>query len=165
MRQPPLFSWQRAWRLVAAVAIAAFLVIFGAMPLPVLGVLPPCTFKNLTGLPCALCGGTRSAHALLQGNISSALYLNPLSLVAVALLAILSLLLLWEALAGRALTNWAALPAHVRPWMLLSLAGLLLLWWAPHLLIAIKTPKKELVDLRNPIAATLYRQLHGKPSP
>jgi hypothetical protein len=40
--------------------------------------LPPCTFKNLTGCPCCGCGATRATHALLRGNITEALRLNPM---------------------------------------------------------------------------------------
>lgn len=163
--QPPLFAWQRAWRVALAAGIATFLVVFAMMPRPALGILPPCTFKNLTGLPCALCGGTRSAQAFLHGDVSSALYLNPLSLAVVVGLSAFALLMLWEALRGHALADWRALPGRIRPWMPLTFILLLLVWWVPHLLSAVKTPKKELLDLRNPIAATLYRHFHKETSP
>lgn len=40
-----------------------------------------CTFRNLTGRPCAFCGGTRAALALGQGDWQRALALNPLVVV------------------------------------------------------------------------------------
>jgi hypothetical protein len=36
-----------------------------------------CLLKNLTGLPCPFCGGTRAALTLLQGHLAGALALNP----------------------------------------------------------------------------------------
>ena len=36
------------------------------------GVYPPCPFLLATGLDCPFCGGLRSTHALLQGDISRA---------------------------------------------------------------------------------------------
>lgn len=165
MRQPPLFRWQRWLRSGIATGILSVLIIFPLIPRPLLGVMPSCLFKKLTGLPCAFCGGTRSAHALLKGDLASALYFNPLSIVAVALLIILAILLIWEALRGRALTDWQALLGRVRPWMPLTMAILVLLWWGPHILTAVLKPKKELLNLQNPVAATLYRQFHKIPPP
>jgi hypothetical protein len=36
-----------------------------------------CLFKNLTGLPCPFCGGTRAVLDLFQGHLAAALALNP----------------------------------------------------------------------------------------
>jgi hypothetical protein len=160
MLQPPLFRWQRWMRISVAAGIILVLVVLSLLPRTALGLMPPCTFKNLTGLPCALCGGTRSAHALLHGDVATALYLNPLALVAVGLLGVVALVLLWEGFRGRAAADWSAVPARIRPWMSLTFVILLLLWWTSHVLGAVKTPKKELVELRNPMAAALYRQFH-----
>lgn len=40
-----------------------------------------CFIKNLIGIPCPSCGSTRSAVFLLQGNVTDALYINPLGLI------------------------------------------------------------------------------------
>lgn len=37
-----------------------------------------CPFKQVTGVPCATCGGTRATFALGTGRIVEALVLNPL---------------------------------------------------------------------------------------
>lgn len=39
---------------------------------------PPCLFHALTGLYCPGCGGTRAAHALVHGDLVTALSMNPL---------------------------------------------------------------------------------------
>jgi hypothetical protein len=56
-----------------------------------------CLFKNLTGLPCPGCGGTRMALALLDGRPAEAFILNPL--LAAAGCALLPALALRAALA------------------------------------------------------------------
>jgi hypothetical protein len=39
---------------------------------------PKCWFRQLTGLPCPACGATRSALALVHGDLGSAISHNPL---------------------------------------------------------------------------------------
>ncbi|MGC1480392.1 MAG: DUF2752 domain-containing protein [Chthoniobacterales bacterium] len=46
---------------------------------------PACTLRTFTGIPCLTCGGTRSARALLGGDVGLAFAMNPG--VAVALIA------------------------------------------------------------------------------
>ena len=48
------------------------------------GFYPICLFHQLTGLNCPGCGGTRSAYALLHGNIMLALKDNALFVVLLA---------------------------------------------------------------------------------
>ena len=45
------------------------------------GFHPFCPFHKITGFPCPGCGGIRAAKALLSMDISTALYINPLSVV------------------------------------------------------------------------------------
>lgn len=47
--------------------------------------LPPCPFLAITGLWCPFCGGTRALDALAAGDLSAALGLNLLVVVAVPL--------------------------------------------------------------------------------
>jgi hypothetical protein len=44
--------------------------------------LPRCVFKTATGLPCPTCGVTRTVIALSRGDLSRALFMNPLAAVA-----------------------------------------------------------------------------------
>lgn len=157
--QPPLFSRQRAIRAGIATTIVGFLIAFAILPAPALKLMPACTFHKLTGLPCALCGGTRSARMLLHGDLAMALYLNPVALLAIGLLLVFAVILLWEAIRGRPLTDWSIIQRKAKVWAP-ALLALFVVWWVPHIYTAVKEPKPELVNLNNPIAASLYRILH-----
>lgn len=43
-----------------------------------------CPFKTIWDIPCPGCGGTRAANAILNGNLSLALKINPLSCLLIA---------------------------------------------------------------------------------
>jgi hypothetical protein len=51
------------------------------------GVFPPCPLRYLTGWYCPGCGSLRAIHQLLQGNLSAAWALNPLTVVLLPFLA------------------------------------------------------------------------------
>jgi hypothetical protein len=59
----------------AAIAALSFLV---ARFLPVLDVHFECTFRALTGLPCASCGMTHALVALARGDAAGAWFASPL---------------------------------------------------------------------------------------
>ena len=44
-----------------------------------LGMAPPCTFREATGLPCPGCGLTRAFCAISRGDWGEAVALNPLA--------------------------------------------------------------------------------------
>jgi len=162
MRQPPLFPSQR---IVRATAAAGIFLILGALavfpPLQKESLkIPGCFFHKMTGLPCPLCGGTRAASALLHGDITRALALNPLSLFAVAALFATAGFLAWEAWRGRPATDWAAFFQRARWWFPLLLVALFL-WWFPHLWGALRGDKVELLDLNNPIARSLHEDFRA----
>jgi hypothetical protein len=91
-------------------------------------------------------------QAVLHGRWDQVLYLNPLAFpVLLAALCVVGILFI-EAVRGRRLCDWGALPT--RRFAPVALA-LCLAWWLPHIVLALKAPKPELVDFRNPIAATL----------
>jgi hypothetical protein len=146
---PPLLPHERWLRAGCAVLVGlafVFLALHSALP------ALPCGFRSLTGLPCAMCGGTRSASALLSGDWRQALYLNALSIPVLSGALLVAGVALAESLRGRALADWN--PWKRRLGKLLPVTLLVMLaWWIPHLIVALKTPKPELIDLRNPIAA------------
>lgn len=55
-----------------------------------------CLFKSVTGIPCPSCGITRSVLLLLQGDIMQALLINPLGILAMALLLIIPIWILLD---------------------------------------------------------------------
>lgn len=57
-----------------------------------------CFIKNTTGIPCPSCGSTRSILSLWNGNISEALYYNPLGIIIAILMVITPLWLLYDLL-------------------------------------------------------------------
>jgi hypothetical protein len=60
--------------------------------------LQVCLVKKITGLPCPSCGTTRGVIALLHGQVQTALWLNPLSTVALLAITGATLLLLADTL-------------------------------------------------------------------
>lgn len=67
------------------------------------GVGVSCPFRVVTGWDCPLCGGTRMGSALLHGDVVAAFVLNPVALVAIAVLGVVGVLWVVEALGGPAL--------------------------------------------------------------
>ncbi|GAB2503950.1 DUF2752 domain-containing protein [Arenimonas alkanexedens] len=51
--------------------------------------LPPCPFHWATGLFCPGCGSTRTLHALLHGDVATAMAMNPLLVLSLPLVALL----------------------------------------------------------------------------
>lgn len=67
---------------VAIVALWASIILAGIWIEKRTGTaLTLCTFKRLTGIPCAGCGSTRSVLALLNGEVSRAFEFNPLTFI------------------------------------------------------------------------------------
>lgn len=76
-----------------AVACAVWL----ALSLP----WPTCTFRALTGLPCATCGATRASVAFLHGDFATAWQLNPLIVALLCAIALFDFYALAVLCAGR----------------------------------------------------------------
>ena len=81
-------------------------ILAGGLALSVLyattGIGLPCPFRALTGWQCPLCGGTRMGAALLHGDLWSAFSANPVALLAIMVLTVLSILWTVELLGGPA---------------------------------------------------------------
>ncbi len=155
---------ERGLKALSALGVAVFLVVIALLPFTAQGLpfMPICPFKGITGLPCPLCGGTRAAHALLQGDLGRALYLNPLAIPVVAVLVMAVLILAYEAITGTPLANWPVVSRKLNTLVPLGLA-VLVIWWLPHIYMAVRTPKLELLELSNPIARALYAHI-GAPT-
>ena len=149
-RLPPEGRWLR---LGLAVAVLLVLLVLLGLRIPrSAGPFLPCGFHAMSGLPCLFCGGTRAVRAILHGDLGAALYLNALAFPSLALVAAGFVVLLVEAAAARPLAPWEAICRRLnRSALVLILPALA--WWMVHLYFALRTPKPELVDFRNPIAA------------
>ena len=149
----PRISAEGRWLRVGLAA--AILLAAGILAFPGAGTIRPflpCGFRAITGLPCLFCGGTRAMCAILHGNPRGALYLNALAFPALAFAAAVFFALLIEAAAGRPLARrefFLRCLNRFAPALILLALG----WWIFHLVLALTTPKPELVDFRNPLAA------------
>lgn len=76
--------------LLVAGAGATALLLSRLNPYAADSVLPPCSFHALTGLYCPGCGSTRALHALLHGDVTQAMAMNPLLVIALPLLALMA---------------------------------------------------------------------------
>jgi hypothetical protein len=146
-----------AWALGALVLLLA--TALAPLPPPGGSLLPTCGFRSLTGLPCALCGGTRSAQAVLRGDFARARTLNPLAFPAVGLIVVIGLIAGIEAWRGRAMSPWTQ--SWQKRGTLLILAGLLglLIWWPPHLTRALRENNTDLIDPTHPVTRALQQRL------
>lgn len=127
----PSRTWMPAFLLAtAAMAVAAILMLLD--PHVAMSILPSCPFHALTGLFCPGCGTTRALHALLHGDIAFALSMNPLAVVAIALMPVL----LWNT--WRPDRKWLASVSDARIWLPLVLAFFVLrnLPWEPFVRLA-----------------------------
>lgn len=152
--QPPLMPHERAVRWVVLGVMVLGLAILAAKaaawPVPVL----PCGFRALSGLPCAMCGGTRAASALVKGDWKQALEWNAMAVPLLAAMAIAALLCSIELIRGRALIDWNLLQKWPARFLIPGL-GLLLVWWAFHVRAALENPGSGLADREKPLAAAV----------
>ena len=99
---------QRKSRAVLAFVLMALLAGVALLPFgsrsPLVSV-QTCAFKGATGLPCALCGGSRATQAALRGDFARACYLNMAALPSIAIVTSVTLLLA-EAISGNAVIDW-----------------------------------------------------------
>lgn len=102
---------ERQWR---AVVTLGWPLALGAAPLLLLAKVPLCAFRQITGQPCPLCGGTHACAALAQGDFTAAWQANPGLMPLAALAAVAALQLGWEAWHGRRVTHWRISPSAWR---------------------------------------------------
>ena len=104
---------------LALVILAVLFLRFG------LSILPDCLFFEATGLHCPGCGGIRATLSLLEGDVPSAIYYNPLIVAFYLLLAVWYLLFCWNALFRRQYRR----PFAFSPWQGYLFLGVVLLFW------------------------------------
>ena len=95
----------------------------GSVDPNVAGHYPSCPFLALTGWYCPGCGGLRTAHALAQGDLVTALARNPLAVVVLGYLVLIWGGWFWRTVTGRPL-RWLA-----PPWVLHGVLGAVLAFW------------------------------------
>ena len=105
--------------LLGSLGLAALLIVFWFPPTEH-RFYPRCAFHDLTGLHCPGCGGFRAWHALLNGQVLSAMHMN---ILAVTLLPGLVGWLVFQRLVGRQGDFWTL---RASPWVHLFLAGVVL---------------------------------------
>ena len=81
--RPGELDHELVWLLVTVTAAALGAAWF-ALGLP----WPRCNFRALFGIPCVTCGSTRSAVALLHGDVAGAWSWNPLATLAMSAIAL-----------------------------------------------------------------------------
>lgn len=72
-QQPGDTDWEMLWGVVLA-TVAVMGALWLSLNLPT----PQCVIYRFSGWPCLSCGGTRTARALLHGDLLAALVWNPL---------------------------------------------------------------------------------------
>jgi Protein of unknown function (DUF2752) len=93
-----------------------------------------CLFKSLTGLPCPTCGSTRAVGRLVHLDVAGAIAMNPLTTIAIVVVAIWALCDFGLLTRGRALdvevgkplsrlVRTLAVAAVAANWLYLLLAG------------------------------------------
>lgn len=95
---------------------------------------PACPFLAVTGLPCPLCGGTRTCAALVRGEWSLAWNTNPGALVLVVWMALLAVQWVAEGVMGR--RRQAPWP-WMQPWPLRLMGLAVLVAWGIALVRAL----------------------------
>lgn len=94
-----LNAGERQWRATLTLLWPAGLA--GAPFLLSLGNVPLCMFRQLSGQPCPLCGGTHACAALAEGNFAQAWVANPGLMPLLAIAAVHAAQLAYEAWHGQ----------------------------------------------------------------
>jgi hypothetical protein len=94
---------------VSAIALTALILLYLVNPAGS-RLYPPCPSRALTGLHCPGCGSLRATHLLLHGDIPGAFRKNPLLVLSIPVLAVLTVRRSWS---QKAWVPWAALAVLV----------------------------------------------------
>ncbi len=91
-QKPPTRLRRMAWPVIGATATVGAAFFIRAVD-PNNGGYPFCPLKAVTGLDCPACGGLRCVHALMNGDIGTALDQNLIAVV------VLPMIVIWAAFA------------------------------------------------------------------
>jgi hypothetical protein len=95
--------------------------------------VPPCIFHTVTGLPCPMCGGTRSFVAMAHGDLAAAIHVFPIGpLMFFALLALV-VYSVWAVTTGRRLQ--LLVEPRLRRGLAMTALALLAANWAAKLFV------------------------------
>jgi hypothetical protein len=119
-----LNAGERQWR---AASTLAWPLALGGAPLLLAASVPLCAFRQFTGQPCPLCGGTHACAALAQGDFLVAWQASPALLPVLALAFAHTLQLAYEAWRGRAVAEGYRI--GTRSWTVAG-GAMLALWMA-----------------------------------
>jgi hypothetical protein len=104
-------------------AAAAILFFFDPTRVPI---YPVCLFHQMTGLDCPGCGGLRATHALLHGDVSSALHFNAMVVLSALLLVVVSCWMLFQRIRNKPIqVRWNLLWVYFAVWMTFSVLRVL----------------------------------------
>ncbi len=88
---------------------------------------PSCTFRSVTGWPCATCGATRASLAFLQGDLGAAWRFNPMIAMGLVGIVLFDLYALWVVSTRARRVRFTHFPMSARKWIagaiVLTVAG------------------------------------------
>jgi Protein of unknown function (DUF2752) len=156
-KRPECFG-QRERRLAFVIgATAALLILRSVDPVGIGKWLPfPMSCGAVTGLPCIFCGMTRALHALLNGNVSGAVYFNWLAFPFLGIVAFFVVVCMIEAAKRRTIFNWATVAPFTARKLTIVGSGLFLLWTV-QVYLAVSQHKQDLLNPSGPLYALLVR--------
>lgn len=120
--------------------------------------LQSCGIWALTGLPCPLCGGTRSVKALLAGDWSRSIGWNPLVPPLAMVMVLWAAVVVLELALNRCLLPETWWPRWSRRILALSLA-LLMVWWCSRIFCVFQERDHPLLNDSHPVASKLQSLL------
>lgn len=91
-----------------------------------------CTFKQLTGIPCASCGTTRSVKLVFAGEFGAALTMNPIGVLCAFAMVVLPFWVAYDLTGNRQTLFELYKKAEAKwplRWIAAALGGVLLLNW------------------------------------
>ncbi|MDD5261898.1 MAG: DUF2752 domain-containing protein [Methylacidiphilales bacterium] len=100
--------------------------------------------RDLVGLPCPFCGGTRAMSCLLHGDWHGALYFNWIVFPVLFLGGPLVAIIIYELASNRRILKWI----NINPRRISVFAAALVLLWGLQIGQALFTPKPELLNPR-----------------